>query len=716
VSLQLARIELSKGNPGLALGELERTKASREVEQIEVLLLKAEALSQRMLLREALAAWEEASKSASDQANTRALSRVAVGQARLYRWWLRATDAAMPGTVHSMLQLARSRRSEAAQRTADAPVADLEIWQMIFDRDSPDRWRRLALGELTGVSPIARMRLTLTLSQVVPPLPPRRWHELVEDAERLPRSARFTALAEPVLLGPQADIEPSLRQSMADAFAYTPEGPIEAAWYAVRYGELLAWLGFYERAVEVLERGVPLLDSTHYGQGWAAAVYRERRRVERRIRQWLTAAGRSPFPAPVPDPADHWWRFWDHTLFRAAAATLENAQTAAEAQQFALVQACLDLATPELERMPVDTEFHHIARELRGAGQDGAHHERAGMPPSFAVTGSGIEGRLGGAPFTVLEMREQSGHLAVQIEGAPQERVISAESDTLEILLRAQAIPRRLVGWSLDTMAADLGDALREAGLEVHGPRTFLKIPLSGLCSAPWELAFPPAPLPVRLPSAWREHAVASLSEAERQAGDAGAAGLPPVLMQPMAPQDRESPVSQIYVQLGSRFKRHLDDTRAAAPARAVYVASSFIELPDVNEPALAGVSWTASTLAYTIETAVPGVRPAVVLDVPRPATASDLMHQLLMRNFFAQLLVDSGRVSCVLATGLHPEAETKELQERVMRTLSDPQASQFDLWTAVCTFGREAALPTHDAFFTANPYRPLAVQRFGVA
>ena len=68
------------------------------------------------------------------------------------------------------------------------------------------------------------------------------------------------------MLGPPADIEPSVRQSMVDAFAYSPEGPIEAAWYAVRYGELLAWLGFHERAAEVLERGVPLPDPTHYGQ------------------------------------------------------------------------------------------------------------------------------------------------------------------------------------------------------------------------------------------------------------------------------------------------------------------------------------------------------------------------------------------------------------------------------------------------------------------
>jgi hypothetical protein len=50
-------------------------------------------------------------------------------------------------------------------------------------------------------------------------------------------------------------------------------------------------------------------------------------------------------------------------------------------------------------------------------------------------------------------------------------------------------------------------------------------------------------------------------------------------------------------------------------------------------------------------------------------------------------------------------------LHERVMQTLSDPKAAQIDLWNAVCTFAREAALPAHDAFFTANPYRPIAVQ-----
>ena len=78
VSLQLARIELSKGNPGIALNELARTKVSSQDEHIEALLLKAEAISQRMLLGEALAAWEEASRTASDQADTRALGLVAV--------------------------------------------------------------------------------------------------------------------------------------------------------------------------------------------------------------------------------------------------------------------------------------------------------------------------------------------------------------------------------------------------------------------------------------------------------------------------------------------------------------------------------------------------------------------------------------------------------------------------------------------------------------
>jgi hypothetical protein len=104
-------------------------------------------------------------------------------------------------------------------------------------------------------------------------------------------------------------------------------------------------------------------------------------------------------------------------------------------------------------------------------------------------------------------------------------------------------------------------------------------------------------------------------------------------------------------------------------------------------------------------------MRPAVILDVPRPATASDLMHQLLMRNFFAQLLVDSDRVSCVLATGLHPEHQMVELHARVQWILSDPAATQIDLWDSVCSFVREASLHSHDAFFTANPYRPIAVR-----
>ena len=195
------------------------------------------------------------------------------------------------------------------------------------------------------------------------------------------------------------------------------------------------------------------------------------------------------------------------------------------------------------------------------------------MPPSLAVPGSAIDGRLGGAPFTVFEMRQQSGHLAVQVEGVPEPSLIALIPIRSGILLRAQAIPRRLVGRSLDEIAADLGDALTQAGLDKQGPRVFLQIPLSGLCSAPWELAFPPAPLPVRLPSGWREQVIAYQSQAERHAGDAEAGASPPVLMQPMSPQDRESPAAQAYVQLGSRFTRRLDDPQASAPTRAVYAS-----------------------------------------------------------------------------------------------------------------------------------------------
>ncbi|MEO7274313.1 MAG: hypothetical protein ABIX28_16665 [Vicinamibacterales bacterium] len=716
VHLQLARIELSKGNPGLALARLERARSVRDIEQIEVLLLKAEALSQRMLIREAVAVWEDASKLASDQANTRALSRVAVGQARLYRWWLRATDEGMPGTVLSMLQLSQSRRSEAAQRTLEAPVADVEVWQILCDRSNPDRWRRRAFGELGGESPVARIRLTLALSQVASPLPSPRWNDLVEDAGRVPRSARFVALTEPVLLGSPASIEPRVREAIADAFAYEPEGVIEHAWYAIRYGELLAWLGFYERAVDLLEAGVPVLDAGSFGKGWAAAVYRERRRVERRIRQWLTAAGRSPFPAPTPDPPDLWDRFWGHTPLRASAANLENACTAVEAGQFALARACLDRAAPALAEVRFDTEFHATARELRRrTGLDEAPEAAASVGPPAPGPAGAAGSRLGGPGFTVFGMRAESGHVAVALERPRREGLISADSETLEVLLRARTIARRLVARPLDEIAVDLAELLREAHLDVHGPRTFLKIPLSALCGAPWELAFVDAPLPVRLPSIWREAEVERQSQMDGPQEYENIAAAAQVLLQPLSGQDKESPAFKAYLNLGSRLERRLNDT-SRAPARFVYVASSFIELPDVDEPALGGVSWTATTLSYTIETAIDAVLPAVILDVPLPATSTDLTHQLLLRNLFAQLLLDSGRVSCVLATGLRPEPETIELQMRLLQTLTDPNATQIDLWTVVETFTREAKLKPHDAFFTANPYRPLAVTRFGVA
>src|SRR5262249_9528184 len=156
-------------------------------------------------------------------------------------------------------------------------------------------WLRRARGDYQLESPFARVRLTWALSQIVTDMHPRRWRELVDDAARVPSSMRLRALEAPVLWGMPAAIDPDVRRAIADVFRRAPEGDDETAWYAVRRGELLAWLGFTGEAVDVLAR-VPIL-TEDADRGWRAAAYRERRRIEQRMRDaaddrgaaWLAA-------------------------------------------------------------------------------------------------------------------------------------------------------------------------------------------------------------------------------------------------------------------------------------------------------------------------------------------------------------------------------------------------------------------------------------------
>jgi len=713
-----AAVELAKGSPGVALQLLNSTESERDV---AALLLRAEALSRQMRLGEARDAWELVSRAATSEADAGTASQIAIGQARMYRWWLRTTPKGTPPLVQSLLSRAQAAQSDVSQRVVATQVPDVEVWQIAFGQGDAASWQRRARGDYRLASPMARVRLTLALSQVIPDVHVRRWHDLVEDAARLPASARMLALAEPVLRGQAAEIEPAVRRAMADVFQHEPEGEVEAAWYAIRRGEWLGWLGYLDEAAELLARHVPVLSADYVGPGWSVAAYRERRRVEQRLVGWA-GDNRASFPRPEPDPPELWHRIWGHTPFRGAAATIENAQRAFDVGHHDLMRECLEIARPGLQTVEIETEFHVTANRLLEVSSGGArpqtrgHAQADGVDAAAAPVGP-TDGRLGGPPFDLIELREQAGRLVVAFERPAREVVLSAEHQTLEILLRSRGIPRRLLGMRLEQLADELGDVLQQAAIRDEGRRVGLKISHATVASAPWELAFaqqyPGLPAPFRVPSAWQEEQVADEARASEEGlGLKEAAASGPVLFQPMSPQDHESPAARAYALLASLFARRMEESGGVTgTAWSVYVASSFVELPQRHEPALAGGSWTASTLAHAVSRFAGPFRPTIVLDAPIPATYSDLVHQLLLRNAFAQSLADTGVVGCVLATGLRPHEAMLTMHRAVAEALR-PEVPRMQLLDIVTARARDLNLAPHDALFSASPYQPIATGR----
>src|SRR5688572_12697078 len=186
-----------------------------------------------------------------------------------------------------------------------------------------------------------------------------------------------------------------------------------------------------------------------------------------------------------------------------------------------------------------------------------------------------------------------------------RESVISAESATAEILVRSRGIPRRLTGLPLEGIVADLEDLIFQGLGAPGGQRLALKTPLSVLSCAPWELAVVGPIRPFRLPTTWYEgyvaaesHRITSVLQPE------SLMATKPLLIQPWSPLDRESPAVNGYAALRSYFPGQTDQDGMGGlggGVEAIYIASSFVEVPSLNEPALAGLEWTASTLAYRI-------------------------------------------------------------------------------------------------------------------
>jgi hypothetical protein len=108
------------------------------------------------------------------------------------------------------------------------------------------------------------------------------------------------------------------------------------------------------------------------------------------------------------------------------------------------------------------------------------------------------------------------------------------------------------------------------------------------------------------------------------------------------------------------------------------------------------------------------GSHPAVILDVPAMYTETDEIHQLLMRNYFAQALLDSGAVTCVLATGLRDSETMRKVHECLLSVLEDfstspetPGRPQLDILRQIAEIRSK---PVHgDALFTRNPSGALA-------
>jgi hypothetical protein len=694
VGFQLARLELAKGQAGRALEYLQEFSGSSfsNAEQMEALLLRAEGLSQRLLWQEAREVWQRARDLADKSSDSGVLVRSLIGQVKLDRWWLRRTDRS---TLPSFNQ-------NAISGAAPTLSEELDIWQIAFGGD-PEAAHRRTFGELGGNSPTGKIRLIFAVSQVVSPFPESRWQEVLKLAEELPRSARLAALVEPALLGSPARLSDNLRRQMAEAFRHEPEGEIEAAWYAIRNSELLAWLGFHEEAAAILRQGVPVLKPSPTIEAWKAATYRERRRIEQRIRDWGASDVRAE-----PDPADLWRSVWPHTPFRWAAATIENAQCAFDAKQFDVVKDSLELAMPVLGGTPFETAFHETARKLKEA-MEGPVEVAGGA--SF----TGPEETL--LPFTILALRAQAGRLATRLSGeAALEVLVSAESETLEALLRARGIPRRLISQSPTKLSNELREILEQTGAALGGPqRLWLRMPLSALSAAPWELAFweSRVPPPWRAPSGWQDAQARQLEADWRAARMRGPnpAEFPPkvelLILQPLSPQDKESPAIGAYLELSNRFETRTSLQTLYAGAREIhllYLASSFVELPSLSEPAIAGWEITASAFAQNLEKYGGRPRPAVILDVPAVRSWPDFVHQLLLRNYFAQALLDSGTVRCVLATGLYQDPHIRLVHALLTEAADKPWLTQSGLLDSLARDSQHTEFADHDALFSVNP------------
>jgi len=677
VSLQLARVELMKGQPGEAL-EILRSLSSQnldQVSQLEISRLRADALSQRVLWAEAQQEWESALYAATSLSKQGTAAQCIVGMVKLGAWWLRRTD-------HGALAVL-TERAESSSVSLLSP--ELEVWRIALRED--EQVRRRALSAVQGRTSLQRLRLLLTLARYG--LAERYWGLLLESANAVHPPARIAASMEPALFGDRPpDVPQNFRRSLAEALTYQPEGEIESAWYAIRHGELLAWLGFHEEAVALLSRNIPVL---HPGvsvvEAWRVAVYRERRRVEQRIRNWGGTVD------AAPDPPELWLRLWSHTPFRQAAALVENAQRAHDARDFKLASECLRLAEPALRETPFETDFHRTNKTLR-AELDGSR-----ILDQIVLESKSPRD----APYEIIGLRADSGNLVARWRDTDTQ--IFSDTDVQDLLLRTRGIPNRLA--KLDP--PELKNQLREILMHALGDgwnqkRVGLQMPFGPLSATPWELAFDQTPQPFRSPSGTGEFRRSLEDGPDRPSGIA--------CFFQLSHQMKESRSIPAYFDLANRLKA--DGSLPEVLSRFIpgglsvlYVACAFEELTTLSEPVIAGTEFTGPRFTQHLERLTARTHPVVILDVPAMHTPSDEIQQMLLRNYFAQSLLDGGMVTCVLATGLRPLEAIRDVHRRLIPALEQPSESQGDLLDEIARTGPEP--PYGDALFTRNPRRLLA-------
>jgi hypothetical protein len=140
-----------------------------------------------------------------------------------------------------------------------------------------------------------------------------------------------------------------------------------------------------------------------------------------------------------------------------------------------------------------------------------------------------------------------------------------------------------------------------------------------------------------------------------------------------------------------------------------LYVAACFAELPSLSEPIIAGADFTASALANML--LVTAVKPTVVLDVPAVRGDADFLHQLVLRNYFAQVLLDSGAVHCVIATGLCSSELMSRIHDLLVPQGPPADRSQADLYEAMLDLARGDDHPVTCALFSPMPDLPWLPQ-----